>query len=183
MTKVSSKLKLIIVIVVFLGFAGVMFGFGYGILEKRNQLVLDRIVDKGLELAVLEREQRNFEQAKRDLASLEEKTYPPQDLFSKDTRVVKEIKELETLAQLYNLKFVLTVTGTSDEAVKAQGVSGQLLVVPYQVSIEGAYKNILRYMEAAEHTTFINQTQSVLITALEGNRTKAELISQFYLRP
>ncbi|HMR55157.1 MAG TPA: hypothetical protein PKD34_01015 [Candidatus Doudnabacteria bacterium] len=183
MTKLSSKSKLIIVIGIFLGFAGIMFGFGYGILEARNQLRLDSVVEKGLELEILQREQRNFEQGKRDLVSLEEKTYPPQDLFSKDTRVVKEIRELEILAQQYNLEFELTVTGTSAEAAKAEGVSGELLIVPYQVAVEGAYNNILRYIEAAEHTTFINQTQSVSFTALEGNRTQAEIISQFYLKP
>jgi len=160
-----------------------MFGFGYGILEARNQVRLESVVEKGLELEVLQREQRNFEQGKRDLISLEEKTYPPQDLFSKDTRVVKEIRELEILSQRYNLEFNLTVTGTASEATKAEGVSGELLVVPYQVAIEGAYNNILRYIEAAEHTTFINQTKSISFNAIESGITRAEIISQFYLKP
>ncbi|HMQ01653.1 MAG TPA: hypothetical protein PKD79_01120 [Candidatus Doudnabacteria bacterium] len=183
MKKINYKIKLVLLIVIFLAFAGAMFTFGYGILEARNQARLDIVVEKGLELEILQREQRNFEQGKRDLISLEEKAYPPQDLFSKDTRVVTEIKALEILAQRYNLDFDLTVTGTAAEASKATGVSGELLQIPYLVSIEGPYNNILKYIEAAEHTTFINQTQSISLRALDNGMTKADIISKFYLKP
>lgn len=183
MAKLSSRIKLFISIAVFAIFAALMFSFGYGILDSRNQDRLDVVNKKNLELLVLEREQQNFEQGKRDLASLKEQPYPPQDLFSKDTRVVNEIRELEALANRYSLDFSLQVAGSSATAPKAVGVSANLLQVPYSVTVTGGFNNILKYIEASEHTTFINQGYALTIAAVANGETRAVISSQFYLKP
>lgn len=183
MTKLSSRVKLFISIFVFAAFAAMMFGFGYSILEGRNQSRLDVVNQKNLELLVLQREQQNFEQGKRDLANLLEKPYPPQDLFSKDTKVVGEIRKLEEIADRYSLEFTLQVAGSAAAAPKATGVSGELLQIPYSVTVIGGFNNILKYIEATEHTDFINQGQAVELTASAQGTTRAIINSQFYLKP
>lgn len=164
-------------------FAALMFTYGYGILEGRNQGKLDLVNQKNLELEVLKKEQLTYEQGKKDLAALTEKTYPPQDLFSKDTKVVKEIKILEDLAKQYSLNFTLTVSGTAKMATKVVGVSGDLLLVPYTVTVDGAFNNIQKYIEAAEHSAFINEVQQVSISSTPENRAKGVFNAVFYLKP
>ncbi len=182
MRKLSARTKLFIVISVFALFASGMFMYGYGIMESRNQVRLDFVNQKNLELEVLLKEQKNSEQAKQDLELLSQKVFPPQELFSKDTKVVKEIQDLEELADRYNLELNLRVAGTSKNALKVPGVSSDLVLVPYVVTVVGAYNNILQYVEAVEHTTFVTQVRSVDITAsLEGD-TRAEFSSEFYLK-
>lgn len=164
-------------------FAGLMFTYGYGVLESRNQARLDLVNQKNLELEVLKKEQLTYEQGKKDIATLTEKPYPPQDLFSKDTKVVKEIKILEDLAKSYSLAFTLTISGTTKMASKVAGVSGELYLIPYTVTVEGAFNNIQKYIEAAEHSSFINETQQVSISSTPEGRSRAVLSSVFYLKP
>lgn len=183
MSKVNSKTKLFVVTTAFAVFAGLMFTFGYSIVDGRNQQRLDLVNQKNLELEVLEREQHNFEQGKRDLASIRESDFPPEELFSNDTRVVSEIRDLEALAESYNLEFTLSISGTTETAIKATGVNGELLEVPYAVSVSGSFNNILKYLEATEHTVFINHTHQVQISARTANETRALINSKFYLKP
>ncbi len=183
MSKVSSRVKLFISIISFAGFAALMFSFGYSIMENRNQSRLEIVNQKNLELLVLQREQQNFEQGKRDLATLLEKPYPPQELFSRDTKVVGEIRTLEAIAARYSLDFTLQVAGSAQAAPKAKGVSGELLQIPYSVTVSGPFNNILKYIEATEHANFINQAQAIELTAISDGNTRATINSQFYLTP
>lgn len=164
-------------------FVGLMFTYGYGILEGRNQARLDLVNQKNLELEVLKKEQLTFEQGKKDLATLTEKPYPPQDLFSKDTKVVKEIKILEDLAKSHSLNFSLTVSGTTKMATKVVGVSGELFFIPYIITVDGAFNNIQKFIEAAEHSSFVTETQQVAITSASEGKARAVLNSVFYLKP
>lgn len=183
MLKLTSRIKLFLVLAGFAIFAALMFTYGYGVLDTRNAAQLDLVTKQNLELQVLKKEQLNFEQGKKDIASLSQKTFPPQDLFSKDTKVVKEIKLLEDLAKQYSLQFDLQVSGTTSTAQKVAGTSGGLLLVPYTVTIMGSFNNIQKYVEAAEHTPFINQSQSITVQGGASGQTRASLNSVFYLKP
>lgn len=183
MFKLTSRIKLFLVIIAFGIFTGLMFTYGYGILEGRNQALVDTIDKINLELRLLKKEQLTFEQGKKDIATLSQKKFPPQELFSKDTKVVKEITILEGLAKNFNLKFILQVSGTAKTATKVPGVSGDLYLVPYTVTLEGNFNDIQKYIESAEHTSFINQTQSIAVTAIADGKTHAMLYSAFYLKP
>ncbi len=182
MTKLTYRIKLFIVIILFAVFAGCMFGFGYNILESKNTTRLDIVNKQNLELEVLKREQKNFEQGKTDLASLAKKPHPPSDLFSKDTKVVKEIRILEEFADRYNLDLTMSISGSSKTAVKASGVSSELSVIPYTVVVVGPFVNILNYITSTEHTSFVTHTQGVQISSLGNGNSRAILESQFYLK-
>ena len=87
----TNKVKIIILVAVFFLFALGMYLFGFGIMASKNQIVSDAIAQQNVELEVLLREQKSFEQGKKDLAILEKSQFPPDELFSSDTKVVKEI--------------------------------------------------------------------------------------------
>ncbi len=183
MLQLTYRIKLFALLIAFAVFTGLMFTYGYGIMDSRNQAQLDSVNKQNLELLVLKKEQVNFEQGKKDIAALSQKTFPPQDLFSKDTKVVKEIKILEDLAKQYGLEFDLQVSGTTKNAVKVPEISGELFLVPYTVNVTGPFAGIQKYVEMSEHTSFINQTQNITLQALNEGRTRATLKSVFYLKP
>lgn len=182
-TKLTARTKLFAVIIAFVVFAGFMFTYGYGIMEAQNRTQLDTINQKKLELLILEREQENFTQGKKDIAELQSKEYPPQELFSKDTKVVKEIKKLEELASRYSLEMSLSVTGSVETAEEATEVTSELLIVPYTLQLEGAYQNLQKFLQAAEHTAFINHVTQINVEAEETGMVRANLFSRFYLQP
>ena len=101
--KLNSKIKIILVLVGFVLFTGAMFWFGYDIIGARNHALADSIAKQRVELNLLQREQKSFEEGKKDLAELAKSAYPPEDLFSRDTKVVKEIQQLEAVAQKYDI--------------------------------------------------------------------------------
>lgn len=181
MFKLTSRIKLFLVLTGFGVFAAIMFTYGYGILESSNADKLGVVTKLSLEMQGLKKEQIIFEQGKKDIATLSEKIFPPQDLFSKDTKVVKEIKILEELAKQNGLEFDLQISGSTKTATKVPGITGELYLVPYSVTITGSFNNIQKYIEAAEHTSFINQTQDISIQAVEG-KTRTILNSVFYLK-
>ncbi len=182
MKGINSKTRIILLLVVFVLFAAGMFFFGYGIMAGRNQVTADAVAARRVELEVLQREQKSFEQGKKDIAQLKESSYPPEELFSSDTKVVKEIQKLEEAAQRYNLELDITVTGTTKTALKVTGTTGELYAVPYTITLNGDFNNILLFMQTAERLPFITHTKilSVTVAAEDGSRTV--ITSEFYLK-
>src|SRR6476469_3710710 len=126
MKSLTNKTKVILVIAGFIVFALFMFLYGYGILGGRNQASTDAVTAKKSELEVLLREQKSFEQGKKDLAELEKTSYPPEELFSSDTKLVKEIQQLESAAQLYSLDLNIGINGSTKVATKVPGTTSEL---------------------------------------------------------
>jgi Tfp pilus assembly protein PilO len=183
MKNISSKIKIVILVVAFALFAILMFMYGYDILATRNQALADAAAQRHLEYEVLQREQRNFDQGKKDLAELSEKKHPPTDLFSKDTKVVKEIQMLEATAARFGLTMSLNVSGTVKTAPKVPGVSGELYLVPYIVVLNGPFEDIMRYIQAIEHMPFVSYTKlmSLSYDDVEKN-VQATINSDFYIK-
>lgn len=182
MKNLSSKYKIIILLVVFLAFAVGMFTSGYDILATRNQALADGASKQRMEYEVLQREQRSAEQAKKDLTELESKPFPPQELFSKDTKVVKEIKILEDNAAKYGVTMTLTISGTTKTAAKVPAVSSELFTIPYIITLEGPFENLINFVQATEHLPFVTYTKMVNISAQPENKVRLVMNSDFYLR-
>lgn len=182
MRNLSAKYKVIILLVVFIAIAVVMFTFGYDILGGRNQALSEGASKQRLEYDILQREQRSAEQAKKDLAELENKPFPPQELFSKDTKVVKEIKILEDNAAKYGVSMSLTIAGNTKTAPKVAGVSTELFTVPYVLTLEGSFENLMNYVQATEHLPFVSYTKVVNMSASADNKIRLIMNSDFYIR-
>lgn len=179
--KMASKTKTILLVAGFAIFAILMFWFGYGIMGSKNQVLADDIAKRRVELEALQKEQKSFEQGKIDLAILEKADFPPDELFSRDTKVVKEIQQLEDLALRYNLTLVLSVAGNTKTAEKVKGTISELFVIPYNMGVKGTSSNILAFMQAIEHLSFVSHVQNVSIIPSKDD-TRATLSSQFYIK-
>lgn len=182
MNSLNSKTKTILLLAAFVLFAVGMFFFGYGIMADRNQIVSDDIAKRRVELEILQREQKSFEQGKKDLAQLASSQYPPENLFSKDTRVVNEIQRLEEAAQRYSLDLTIGVTGNTKTAEPVPGTSSGLNAVPYTMTLNGGFGNALLFMQMAERMPFISHAQNLSITVSTGSDTRTVITSEFYLK-
>lgn len=182
MMALTSKLKIIIVVVLFVFFVIGMMMFGYGIMSSRNQAAADVISQRRIELEVLQREQKSFEQGKKDLAQLEASDYPPGELFSSDTKVVKEIQQLESVAQRYDLTMNISVVGTAKTAVKVPNTSGELYAVPYTITLTGPFPNALKFMQMAERLPFITHAKDLAISVTAADKARTVISSEFYLK-
>ncbi len=182
----TNKTKIIVLIISFGLFAILMYFFGYGIMAKKNQVVADSLTQQNVELEVLQREQKSFEQGKKDLSILEASQYPPDELFSSDTKVVKEIWQLEQAAQRYGLDLQITVAGTIKEAKPVDAAGSGLIAVPYSLSVRGTFENIMLYMQLAEHMPFVTHSKNLSITVSEDedgdDEAKAIFTSEFFIK-
>lgn len=178
----NNKTKIIVLIVVFILFTAGMFFFGYGIMANKNQVIADTIAQRNVELEVLLREQKSFEQGKIDLAILEKSQYPPDELFSSDTKVVKEIQQLESAAQRYGLDIQISVSGSVSLAKPVTGVSSELFAIPYTITLTGSSDNVLLFVQAIERMPFITHTNDLSITVNEEDQTTAVIFSEFYIK-
>ncbi len=166
----------------FVFFALGMFFYGYGILETKNQALSIAAMERESEFQLLEVEQKSFEQGQKDLQNLSKKNVPPNELFSKDTKVVKEIKVLEEIAAQNGLLFSLTISGTTKSAVKAPGTTSEVFVIPYSANLEGNYESIMKYLQQSEHLSFVTHTKQMTMSVTEKGTLKAALNSEFYIK-
>jgi Tfp pilus assembly protein PilO len=179
----SYKIKNYIVIAA-LGLVFVLlFTYFFGLFDTRNELMAQEVQSKEKELAAAQAEQRSFQQAQKDLEALKELPLQPQDFFSVDTRLVKEIKTLEDLAGEIGLKLTLQVSGTSKAAAKAPNTTSALLVVPYTMSLEGSFPKVVSYLNAIEHLPFVTTVQTLEINALPKDLVRTSISAQFYIKP
>ncbi len=182
MKQFSYKYKIIIAVVLFVLLALGMFIYGYKILDQRNQVMSDAAMERESEYALLKTEQTSFEQGQKDLETLAKKEIPPDELFSKDTKVVKEIKALEDLAAANSVSFSLSISGTSKTAIKTVGSASDVYTVPYTATLRGSFDDVMRYMQKSEHLPFVTHTTSFNINSDEGGLVKAILNSVFFIK-
>lgn len=182
MKGIANKTKIIVVVVLFILFAVGMFLFGYGIMASRNQVIADQIAERKIELESLKKEQRSFEEGKKDLAQLKDSLHPPEELFSSDTKVVKEIQQLEATALRYDLELRISVSGDAKTAVKVPGTSGELYAIPYTISLDGEFGNILKFMQTVERLPFITHAKAVSVNATSKDETNTSITSEFYIK-
>jgi hypothetical protein len=180
--KLTSQMKIIILLVGFGIFAILMFFFGYGIMAGRTASLADGVAQRRLELDVLQREQKSFEQGKIDLAALDKSSYPPDELFSRDTKLVKEIQQLEAAAQTYVLDMDLRVTGTVKSATKVHGTTAELYSIPYTLNLDGSVDNVLMFVQKMEHLPFITHVKTISIRAVSDDEVKATINPQFFIK-
>lgn len=182
MRNLNGKLKIIILVAGFAVFLVLMFLFGYGIMGGKNEVLADSYTQRRIELEVLQREQKNFEEGKKELAKLEQAVYPPDELFSRDTKVVKEIKQLEEAAKLYELQMKISISGTTKSATKVPTSSGELFAIPYTITLKGAFANTLLFMQAMEKMPFVTHAKQVDVSVGAENISTTVIASEFYIK-
>lgn len=174
--------KIYIALGSFILITAVLFLYGFNVLHKSSEALAKEIADKNKEFAALELEQRSYDAAKKDLKTLADKPLQPDNLFSQDTRVVREIKELEDLASSLDLSLTLAVAGTSSSAKKVPQSTGDIYLIPYNMTLEGPFSKIVSFTELVEHLDFITHVTNVNINASTGALVRAVLSANFYIK-
>lgn len=181
MNKFSYKYRIYALIVCWIAAVGILFGYFFGLLNTRNAAKVEELVVKKKELLELQAEQKSFQLGKADLENLEKKEIKPENFFSKDTSLVKEIQSLENLAASNKVKLNLGISGTSTSLTKAKTTS-ELLVVPYSMQVEGTYSDVVRFMQGLEFLTFITHARVLSIQATTNGSVSATLSMMFYIK-
>lgn len=181
MTGMNSLTKLILAVVGFAALTVLMMLYGYGILSERNQSLADAAAQQSRELEVLEREQKSFDQGKKDLEVLQTSAHPPGSLFSSDTNLVAEIQQLEQLAARYSVDMNISVSGTTDTAEKVPGSVGEIYLIPYTLTLDGGFEDILLFMQSLEKMPFVTHVNNVALSVGAENVTRATVGSEFYI--
>ena len=166
----------------FVVIAAAMFLFGFGLLEGRNAAVGAEVTAKKQEYDQLLQEQKSYQAGKNDLATLKTKSVQPEDLFSQDTHVVREIKALEDLSKAGGLDMVLQVAGTAKEAQPLKNASGKLYIVPYTLVLTGPFDKVLNFIDNTEHLDFVTSVRTLTIAAQKGNVVKVSISADFYIK-
>jgi len=168
--------------VTFIITAGVLFGYVFPWFHNMNEGIAVRYAQKAAEHKALEAEQRSYEAGQADLHNLEKQPTKPSDLFSKDTRLVKEIQTLESLSSQNNLDMTLQISGTVTEAKRAPQSLSNIFLIPYTMTVVGDYGGIMKFMEEVEHTPFVTHINAVSFLAVTGSEVRATLNGGFFIK-
>lgn len=175
------KSKIIILVSSFIALSAIMFLFVFGKLQARNLRLSTEVATERRALEQLQQEQRSFEQGKKDLENLQSRTVQPDDLFSRDTRVVKEIKTLEDLSTVHSLEMNLQVAGTAKNAQKVKS-SNQVLFIPYTITVTGSFDKVLAFLDSMENLSFISPVKNIAMIAEKTGVVKATISADFYIK-
>lgn len=180
MTKFSYKYKIYAVVAVWVVLVAALFGYVFDLINDGSQATVTEIVAKKKELLELQAEQRSYQLGKTDLQQLAKKELQPDNFFSSDTSLVKEISTLEDIANQNNVKITIGIGGTSNVLLRAKTAS-ELLLAPYNISLSGSYLDILHFMENVEKLGFITHFKTLLV-ANSGQAVTASASAIFYIK-
>ncbi|MBI5530055.1 MAG: hypothetical protein HY918_00965 [Candidatus Doudnabacteria bacterium] len=181
MGKFSAKNKVIILFTSWLAVSLVMFLFIFGILDESNQKIVDSMAKQRQELALLKAEKASYLKAQQDLQTLAKKQYQPDNFFSKDVALVKEIETLETWADKVGVQMQLSgISGTVATAAKAKTATS-IAMVPYGINLNGSLEQVVNYIEVLENLGFVTNLTSVSLSSADRGTVSANLTANFYL--
>jgi Tfp pilus assembly protein PilO len=178
----SAKNKIIVVLIIWLTVSAAMFLFFFNLLDNQNQATLDSMAQERKDLVVLQAQDASYKKAQADLQELAGKPLQPQDFFTSDTSLVYEIQTLENLAAKYNLKMQIGgVAGTVNSLMSA-GTVTPIVTVPYSISLNGDFFQVVNFIESLEHLSFITNPTNISIEASDNGNVSASMTANFYLR-
>ncbi len=183
MNTMSYKTKIYMAIVLVVLLCLIFFFFIYGRMNASNQALAESVAAKRQDHEDVLAEQKSYEQGKQDLAALAKKKLQPADLFSQDTKVVKEIKTLEAISHNLGLKFTLQVTGTSKNAIVLPKSTAKIATIPYNMVLEGPFDKTLNFVEATQHLPFITQIDKISMSGSATGTVFTTLSAEFYIKP
>ncbi len=182
MRNLSAKNRILILCAVWLIFSLLMFMYGFKIFDEANQKTLDSMADDRKNLAILENENLSFKQTQADLQKMAGEALQPQDFFSQDISLVKELQVLENLAGKYAVDMQLSgVAGTIDSLPQAP-TQTSLAVVPFGISLRGDLGSVVNFIENLENLGFITNVNGLTISSGDKNVVSVNLSANFYLR-
>lgn len=176
------KTKIYLTFVIWLGVCGAMFMYGFGILDGQNQLTAAKVATEKTAMQQLQQQQQSYIQAQQDLKKLSQEKMQPDDFFSEDVTLVKEIETLEGVASKAGVQVSLGgISGTVNSAPKASTKSS-LFLEPYSMSITGDFFKVVDFIQAMEQLSFVTTVSQITVSSLTGGEVTMSLSANFYIR-
>lgn len=176
------KTKIYLTLVVWIAVSAAMYFYGFGILQGSNRDALAAISQEKDTLLNLQAEQQSYRLAQKDLDDLAKKDVQPEDFFSEDVTLVKEISTLENLGKASQVKLDMNgISGTIDVLPKAKTQS-DLYTIPYTMSITGELNNVIDFVEALYNQSFITSINSFSMGAATKEAVSVNLTATLYVR-
>jgi Tfp pilus assembly protein PilO len=177
-----AKNKIFGLLVLWLGLITLMFFSLFGILDRQNLANLESMAQQRKDLAMLKAERESFTRAQQDLDLLAKKQYQPEDFFSKDVTLVKELRILEDWADRLGVKIQISgISGTIASVPKAK-TQTSLAVIQYGISINGEFSQVLNYIQVLENLSFITSISSMNLNNSDRGNVSAGVTASLYLR-
>lgn len=185
MSKTSYQNKIAGTVALFVVGTLLLFGYGFQWLDSMQMVQLEQILTQKKNVLELRQQQQNIQLAQKDLKQVAEEKTAPDDLFSRDETLVKEISQLEARASTFGLQFTLSVAGTVAQAPKAQ-VTSELVTIPFNMQLQGSFDRVVQFLDSLEHAGFVLTVRSLTVSsassAADLEAVTASLAGVFYLR-
>ncbi len=176
------KIKIYATLALWLGITAAAFAYGFPAIDRSNRAVAANIAQEKSQMLDLETQEQSFLLAKRDLQDLAQQPIQPQDFFSQDVTLVKEIEELEALGKSENVHLTLGgISGTINSEPKAKTKSA-LYAVPYSITVNGSFADVVNYVQTLEHVDFVTALTSLSMAGSGGDNVTASMSATFYIR-
>lgn len=160
----------------------ILFFYGFGIMDSYNESVATRVAAKNKEYQELVQEQHSYEQNQKDLKDLAAKPLQPDNFFSQDVRLVKEIKTLEGAADQFDVTLELKVAGTVNQGLPVKGTTSGIVSIPYTMSVTGTFSNVVMFLDKIEHLSFVTHVGALTVNAADKGAVKATIAATFFLQ-
>lgn len=158
-----------------------LFFFGFGFFDSRTASTKQELVSVQSQFYKLQAEEQGVKLAKQDLENIKQRQLQPDDFFKKDTTLVDQVVNLENLSKKYNLTFQLGLSGTVNSGVAVPG-NTSLVRIPFSISLNGKFIDVLRFLESFEHMSYIAHADNLNITAAGQGNVGATMGAGFFIR-
>ena len=134
------------------------------------------------DLAMLKAERESYTRAQQDLVMLSQHSHQPEDFFSKDVTLVKEIETLEQWAERLNAQIQISgISGTISSVPKAKALTS-LAVIQYSINISGEFNQVLKYIEVLENLSFVTNISTINLSNAEHGNVSAGISASLYIK-
>jgi Tfp pilus assembly protein PilO len=179
--QLTKKQKFAISIAVWLMATLGMFFYCLPIQHKGNLAIIETIKTLSVKEQGLLAEKKSYLQAQKALEDLAKLEIQPENFFSKNITLVKEIKKLERIASELGVEFALSgISGNLQSATKAPTVSN-IFLVPYSIHLEGSLDKLVAYIEHLENLEYITAINSLDVSATNEETVNLNLSANFYV--
>jgi Tfp pilus assembly protein PilO len=178
----SAISKIYLTLIIWLGLCVFMFVYGFNILGASNSQALADISRQKSQLLALEAQQQSYLLSQKDLQQMQGEKIQPEDFFSVDITLVKEIETLENLGKSLGVQLSLNgISGTVSTLPKG-AAEVELYTLPYSIGVSGSLQKTVDFIETLENLDFITTLNSLSLDSSGDGNVSASMGANFYIR-
>ena len=182
MKNTSTRNKLFALIALWVILTAAMFMYFFKILDNSNQLVISSIADQEKTLTQLSSERDTYVQGQKDLDEMAKNVEQPENFFTTDVTLVRELQTLEQWANRLNVRLELSGLSGTVKGATLVGNDGNVVTVPYSMTITGPFTKVVDYLQVLENLDFITTVTSLNMASGAGDEVTANIGALFYIR-